>query len=53
MDRGRIYLDGPHQVYEADVGCEILFRRSQEPLSLLGFPRAMKGSSEADPSHLR
>jgi NAD+ kinase len=37
---GRVFLDGPHVVHDATVGCELSFRRSDEPLLLLAFPRA-------------
>lgn len=37
---GRVYLDGPHVIYEAGIGSQLLFRRSPEFLSLLAFPRA-------------
>lgn len=37
---GCVFLDGPHVVHDATVGCEIVFRQSDEPLLLLAFPRA-------------
>ncbi|MCA9608206.1 MAG: NAD(+)/NADH kinase [Myxococcales bacterium] len=37
---GRLYLDGPRIVHEVDIGQELRFSRSEEPLTLLAFPRA-------------
>jgi NAD+ kinase len=37
---GRIFIDGPHHVREVRMGARVTLRRSDEPLSLLGFPRA-------------
>jgi NAD+ kinase len=39
MRAGRLYLDGPHDVYPVEMAARIEFRRSKEPLSLLGFTR--------------
>jgi NAD+ kinase len=36
----RIFMDGPHHVREVRMGARVVMRRSEEPLSLLGFPRA-------------
>lgn len=38
---GRVFLDGPHVVHEVSVGSVLEFRRSDEPLTLLAFPRAI------------
>lgn len=40
---GRVWLDGPHHVREVRMGAEIELRRSNEPLRLLGLPRAARG----------
>jgi NAD+ kinase len=37
---GRVFLDGPHVVHPVTLGAELAFRRSDEPLTLLAFPRA-------------
>jgi NAD+ kinase len=37
---GRVFLDGPHVVHTVTVGAELTFRRSDQPLTLLAFPRA-------------
>lgn len=39
MQRARLYIDGPHHVRRLDVGAEIAFSRSDEPLTLLGLRR--------------
>lgn len=38
---GRVFLDGPHVVSTVTVGADLTFRRSDEPLTLLAFPRAL------------
>lgn len=40
MRAGRLFLDGPHLEHAVPVGSEVSFRRSDEPLTLLGFRRA-------------
>lgn len=37
---GRVFIDGPHVVHPVTVGAELELRRSEEPLTLLAFPRA-------------
>src|SRR5690606_8005896 len=37
---GRIFIDGPHHTRDVRMGARVAMRRSDEPLSLLGFPRA-------------
>jgi NAD+ kinase len=37
MRAGRLYLDGPHAVHSVEMASHIEFRRSNEPLMLLGF----------------
>jgi NAD+ kinase len=39
MRAGRLYLDGPHDVHDVEMAGRIEFRRSSEPLTLLGFTR--------------
>lgn len=39
---GRIFIDGPHRVRDIEMGGEIVLRASDEPLTLLGYPRAKK-----------
>lgn len=36
---GRVYMDGPHHHRDVRMGARLVFRRSEEPLTLLGFPR--------------
>jgi NAD+ kinase len=38
---GRLFVDGPHRVRDVQMGSEVVLRRSDEPLTLLGYPRAM------------
>ncbi|UJR83536.1 NAD(+)/NADH kinase [Sandaracinus amylolyticus] len=38
---GRVFMDGPHHVRDVRMGAKLVFRRSDEPLTLLGFPRAL------------
>jgi NAD+ kinase len=37
---GRVFIDGPHHALSVRMGARVVLRRSEEPLSLLGFPRA-------------
>lgn len=37
---GRVFIDGPHHSREVKMGARLVMRRSEEPLTLLGFPRA-------------
>jgi NAD+ kinase len=39
MRAGRLFLDGPHQEHVVEMAARIEFRRSREPLQLLGFNR--------------
>ena len=39
---GLVFLDGPHVVHEVPIGSELAFSRSDEPLMLLAFPRAVR-----------
>jgi NAD+ kinase len=39
---GMVFLDGPHVVHEVPIGSELVFSRSDEPLTLLAFPRAAR-----------
>jgi NAD+ kinase len=39
MRAGRLYLDGPHDVRVVEMATRLEFRRSKEPLTLLGFRR--------------
>lgn len=39
---GRLYLDGPRIVHDVDIGQVIAFSKSDEPLTLLAFPRASR-----------
>jgi NAD+ kinase len=36
---GRLYLDGPHRDHDVSLGSVVRFRRSSEPLTLLGLRR--------------
>jgi NAD+ kinase len=46
MRAGRLYLDGPHHSHPIEMASTIEFRRSPEPLRLLGF-RGPRGSRRA------
>jgi NAD+ kinase len=37
---GRVFVDGPHHCHDVRMGARLVMRRSDEPLTLLGFPRA-------------
>ncbi len=37
---GVVFLDGPHVVHDVPIGSTLTFSRSDEPLTLLAFPRA-------------
>jgi NAD+ kinase len=39
---GMVFVDGPHVVHEVPIGSELVLSRSDEPLMLLAFPRAMR-----------
>lgn len=41
---GRVFMDGPHHVRAVEIGAELRMRKSDEPLTLLGFPRAKRAS---------
>ena len=41
MRAGRLFLDGPHDVHVVEMAARIEFRRSKEPLQLLGFRRRL------------
>ena len=45
MRAGRLYLDGPHTVHVVDMATMLEFRRSNEPLQLLGFTRKPNGKA--------
>ncbi len=36
---GRLFLDGPHRMHDVSLGAVVRFRRSSEPLTLLGLRR--------------
>jgi NAD+ kinase len=36
---GRLYLDGPHAAHVVEMGSQLAFTRSDEPLTLLGLRR--------------
>lgn len=38
---GRLFVDGPHRVRDVSLGSEVVLRASEEPLTLLGYPRGM------------
>jgi NAD+ kinase len=40
---GRLFVDGPHRVRDVALGSEVVLRASDEPLTLLGYPRGMNG----------
>ncbi|MBX3246201.1 MAG: NAD(+)/NADH kinase [Myxococcales bacterium] len=40
---GRLYFDGAQKVARVDVGCEVTFSRSEEPLTLLGLRSRGRG----------
>lgn len=39
---GRLFIDGPHRMRDVRMGSEIVLSRSNEPLTLLGLPRAAR-----------
>jgi NAD+ kinase len=39
MGEGRVFVDGPHEVYSITIGDVLRFRASDEPLTLLGIAR--------------
>jgi NAD+ kinase len=39
---GRLFIDGPHRIRDVRMGSEIVLSRSNEPLTLLGLPRAAR-----------
>lgn len=43
---GVVFLDGPHVLHEVPIGSTIAFSRSEEPLTLLAFPRAAEARDE-------
>lgn len=46
----RLYVDGPHRVRDVPIGAEIWLRASDEPLTLIGYPRAMAERAAASKS---
>lgn len=46
MDDGRIFLDGPHDVFHVRIGDKIIFRRSPDFLTLLGLASRRKWRGE-------
>lgn len=44
---GFVFLDGPHVLHEVPIGSELAFSRSDEPLTLLAFPRAARARARA------
>ena len=41
---GRVFIDGPHEYFEVDMGNRLVFRRSHESLNVLGLgPRRRWG----------
>jgi NAD+ kinase len=44
---GRLFVDGPHRVRDVSLGSEVVLRASDEPLTLLGYPRAMNGQKRS------
>ena len=44
---GRLFVDGPHRVRDVPLGGEVVLRASEEPLTLLGYPRGMKASTRS------
>ena len=47
MREGRVFVDGPHHVREVGMGQVVTLSRSDESLTLLGYPRAADSSSSA------
>jgi NAD+ kinase len=42
MRSARLFLDGNHDEHEVSIGDRLLFRRSEEPLTILGLSRASR-----------
>ena len=47
---GRLFVDGPHRVRDVPLGGEVVLRASEEPLTLLGYPRGMKATAVSSAS---
>jgi NAD+ kinase len=43
---GLVFIDGPHVVHEVSMGATLTLSRSEEPLTLLAFPRAEQARAE-------
>jgi NAD+ kinase len=41
---GRVWVDGPHHVREVRMGAELVLTPTGEPLTILGFPRALRAA---------
>lgn len=48
MDEGRIFLDGPHNVFHIRIGDKLVFRRSPDFLTLLGLTSRRRWRGEAN-----
>ena len=46
MRQARVFLDGEHIAYDVTIGDVVVFRRSEEPLIVLGLKKS--GSSRHD-----
>jgi hypothetical protein len=51
MRQAKIFLDGHHNVFEAEIGDVITLRRSDETLTVLGLVR--NGDTKAPPKSSR
>lgn len=50
---GRLFVDGPHRVRDVSLGSEVVLRASEEPLTLLGYPRGLRPHGEAKPTRAK
>ena len=50
MTDGKLFLDGPHTVHDVGFGVRVSFRRSHEPLHVLGLTRRQRRRRRAAPS---
>jgi hypothetical protein len=41
-------VDGPHRVRDVQLGSEVVLRASNEPLTLLGYPRALAEARDTE-----
>jgi NAD+ kinase len=50
MPDGKLFLDGPHTAHDVGFGVRVTFRRSEEPLHVLGLTRRRRALVRTGPS---